>query len=143
MEVVQQKSWFGKNWIWVVPVGGCLTLIIIAVVFIGSVFFGVKEVFKNSTPYEYALEQAQNNPEVMSALGNLIESDGMISGNISYQNNSGVADFSIPIKGSKGKGRIFIVAEKSGDEWIYEKLYVVIKDTQEEINLLKKVLESI
>ena len=67
----------------------------------------------------------------------------MISGNISYQNNSGDANFSIPIKGSKGKGRIFVVAHKSGDDWFYEKLYVVIKDTQQEINLLEKGLESI
>jgi len=143
MEVVHQKSWFGRNWMWLVPVGGCLTLIVVGIVFIGSLFFGVTEVFKNSTPYEYALEQARNNPEVILALGDHIESDGMISGNISIQNDKGNADFSIPIKGSKGKGRIFVIAEKSGDEWFYEKLYVVIKMTQQEINLLEKVLESI
>lgn len=143
MEEVRQKSWFGRNWIWVVPVGGCLTLIIIGMVFIGSIFFGVTKMFKNATPYEYALEQASQNREVILILGNTIESDGMISGNISIDNNSGSADFSIPIKGSKGTGRVFVVAEKKNGEWIYEKLYVLIKETQEEINLLEKELEHI
>jgi hypothetical protein len=143
MEEVRQKSWFGRNWIWVVPVGGCLTLIIIGLVFIGSIFFGVTKMFKSSTPYEYALEQASQNREVALILGNTSESDGMISGNISINNNSGIADFSIPIKGSKGEGRIFVVAEKRNGEWIYEKLYVLIKETQEEINLLEKELEHI
>lgn len=143
MEEVRQKSWFGRNWIWVVPVGGCLTLIIIGMVFIGSIFFGVTKMFKNATPYEYALEQASQNREVTLILGNTIESDGMISGNISIENHSGYADFSIPIKGSKGTGRVFVVAEKKNGEWIYEKLYVLIKETQEEINLLEKELEHI
>jgi hypothetical protein len=143
MEEVRQKSWFGRNWIWVVPLGGCLTLIIIGIIFIGTLFFGVTNMFKNSTPYEYALEQASHNPEVAFILGNPIEADGMISGNISIKNNTGIADFSIPIKGSKGTGRIVVVAEKKDGEWMYEKLYVLIKETQEEINLLKSVLEHI
>lgn len=143
MEKGRQKSWFGRNWIWIVPVGGCLTLIIIGLIFIGTLFFGVTKMFESSTPYEYALEQASQNREVILILGNAIDSDGMISGNISIDNNSGSADFSMPIKGSKGKGRIFVVAEKKNGEWIYEKLYVLIKETQEEINLLEKELEHI
>lgn len=143
MEEVRQKSWFGRNWIWVVPVGGCLTLIIIGLIFIGTLFFGVTRMFKNSTPYEYALEQASQNREVTLILGDAIESDGIISGNISIDNNSGIANFSIPIKGSKGEARIYVVAEKRNGEWIYEKLYVLIKETQEEINLLEKELEHI
>jgi hypothetical protein len=67
----------------------------------------------------------------------------MISGNISIKNNTGIADFSIPIKGSKGAGRIVVVAEKKDGKWMYEKLYVLIKETQEEINLLESVLEHI
>lgn len=143
MEEVRQKSWFGRNWIWVVPVGGCLTLIIIGLIFIGTLFFGVTNMFKNSTPYEYALEQASQNREVTLILGDAIESDGIINGNISIDNNSGIANFSIPIKGSKGEARIYVVAEKRNGEWIYEKLYVLIKETQEEINLLEKELEHI
>ncbi len=143
MEEVRQKSWFGRNWMWVVPVGGCTTLIIIGVIFVGTLFFGVTKMFKNSTPYDYALEQASNNPDIIFILGNDIEADGMISGNISFKNDSGEADFSIPIKGPNGKGRIFVIAEKKDGLWVYEKLYVLIKETQEEINLLEKELERI
>ena len=36
MEEQKQKSWLGKNWPWVVPVGGCLTLIIVIGVMIST-----------------------------------------------------------------------------------------------------------
>ena len=38
MEEIKQKSWFSQNWIWVVPVGGCLTLIVLAVFGLGAAF---------------------------------------------------------------------------------------------------------
>ncbi len=41
MENAQQKSWFGRNWRWVLPVGGCLTVILLFVFGIGALFFGV------------------------------------------------------------------------------------------------------
>ncbi len=142
MEAQKRKSWFGRNWLWVVPVGGCLTLIVLAVLGVGSLFYGVTSLLKNSTPYEYALEQAQENPEVVAQLGETIEADGMISGNLTYTNNKGEANIQIPIKGSKGEGTLFVVGEKYGEDWTYEKLYVLIKDSQEKINLLDKVIEG-
>ena len=141
MEEQRQKSWFSRNWGWVVG-GGCLTLIIIVIVFFGSIFYGVSKMFTSSTPYKYAMEQASTNEEVISILGKPIESDGMINGNISLNGDDGEADFRLPIKGPKGEARIVVVATKDYGEWIYEKLYVQIKDTQEEINLLDKVLEG-
>ncbi|WP_299548243.1 cytochrome c oxidase assembly factor Coa1 family protein [Seonamhaeicola sp.] len=143
MEEIKQKSWFGRNWLWVVPVGGCLTLIVLAVLGIGTLFVGVSKMFTSSAPYEYALSEASNNTEVIAALGEPIESDGIISGNISLKNNDGEANFSIPIKGSYGTGSITVIGTKTDGEWHYESLYVTIKGTQESINLLKKELESI
>lgn len=143
MEEQQHKSWFKRNWKWAVPVGGCLTLIILGVLGIFSLIFGVTKMFTSSEPYEYAMEHAKNNPEVINILGAPIESDGIINGNISLRNNDGEADFSIPIKGSSGEGNIIVVAEKKDGTWFYEKLYVQIKSNQEQINLLEKELEHI
>ncbi|WP_282134714.1 cytochrome c oxidase assembly factor Coa1 family protein [Seonamhaeicola maritimus] len=137
MEETNQKSWFGRNWPWVLPVGGCLTLIVLAVMGIGTLFVGVSKMFTSSAPYEYALSEASNNAEVIAVLGEPIESDGIISGNISLKNNDGEADFSIPIKGLNGEGSITVVGTKIGGEWTYKLLYVTIKETQEQINLLK------
>lgn len=143
MEEIKRKSWFGRNWLWVLPVGGCLTIIILFVLGVGALFFGVSEMFTSSTPYSYAVERAFENEAVIRVLGKPLETDGFISGNISLENDDGEADFKIPIAGSKGKARIVVVATKTYGKWVYEKLYVLIKESHEEINLLDKDLEGI
>ena len=144
MEEVNQKSWFGRNWIWLLPVGGCLTIILLFVFGVGAIFFGVKNAIENSGPYEYALQEARLNDDVAYHLGDPIETNGIMQGNISLQNSdSGHVDIKIPIKGSEGEGTIFVVGEKIDGEWVYERLYVLIKETQDEINLIDKNLEGI
>ncbi len=110
---------------------------------IGAIFFGVTNVLKNSTPYEYALEQASNNREVIKFLGEPVETDGIMSGNISLHNDTGNVNIEIPLKGPKGKGSVIVIGEKIDGEWIYEELYVLIKESNEKINLLNKILEVI
>lgn len=144
MEEIRKKSWFARNWPWVVPVGGCLTVIILFVLGIGAIFFGVSKAITGSAPYEYAMESASNNTEVLAVLGASIESDGIMQGSISLNgSDSGDVDIIIPIKGTKGKGSIIVVGNKIDGEWIYEELYVLIKETGEQINLLQKALEDI
>jgi len=143
IEQVQQKSWFSRNWMWLVPVGGCLTIILLFVFGIGALIFGAFSMITNSTPYEYALEQAKNNPQVIELLGTPIDTDGIMQGNISFENDEGNADFQIPIEGPNEKAKIIVIAQKDYGEWIYEELYVEIKESKEKINLLDKSLEGI
>ncbi|WP_298893208.1 cytochrome c oxidase assembly factor Coa1 family protein [uncultured Psychroserpens sp.] len=142
MEHVRQKSWFGRNWLWVLPVGGCLGVILLFVFGIGAAIFGVSKIIKESAPYEYAVESAKSNGDVQDALGEVIDTDGLFEGNITINNSTGEADLKIPIKGEKGKGIIVVLAEKDDEGWQYEKLYVLIKETQEKINLLEKSIEG-
>jgi len=139
----EQKNWFGRNWVWAVPGCGCVGIILFVVFGAGAAFLGLKNFVSNSTPYEYAVEQAINNPEVILLLGDPVETDGMMSGNVSIQNESGNANFTVPLKGSEGTGTLIVVAERFDGEWVYEDLYVIIKDTQERINLLDQSLEGI
>ncbi|OBX26077.1 GAF domain-containing protein [Gelidibacter algens] len=141
-EEIKQKSWFKRNWIWVVPVSGCLTLIVLAVLGIGSLFYGVTKVMTNSEPYEYAMEMTQNSTEVVIAIGDDIQKDGMTGGSVSYNNGLTKADLQIPIEGSKGRATIVVKARKEADQWTYEELYVLIKESQEQIHLLNKTLED-
>ena len=140
-----QKSWFGRNWLWFIPLTGCLGFILLIVLGIGAAFFGVSKMINNSTPVEYAIEQASKNELVIENLGEPIEKYGIPSGNISLKNDGGNVDFSIPIRGNKGEAILVVRGIRVDGKWIYEDLYVIIKETQEEINLLEKekVLESI
>ncbi|MDT0557885.1 cytochrome c oxidase assembly factor Coa1 family protein [Ichthyenterobacterium sp. W332] len=143
MEQQKQKSWFARNWPWVIPVTGCLGLIVLLIVGAGAAIFGVSKMITNSEPYEYAIEQASTNKEVISLLGDSIESDGIMKGDISLSNDDGHVDITIPIKGKKGKGKVSIKGEKTDGVWDYESIYVTIKSSGEEINLLDKNLEGI
>lgn len=133
---VPQKSWFARNWGWVVPVGGCLTIIVLFFVFLGSVFFGVSKMFTDSVPYKDALAKVNEDEYVLEILGEPIENNGIMNGNISYKNNTGSADISIPIKGPKGEARLYVVGSKKDEQWAYSELYVIISETDEQIDLL-------
>ncbi len=149
MNEQQEKSWFSRNWMWAVPVGGCgcgcLLLVLLFVFGIGAAIFGISNMISNSEPVEYAIEKATTNDIVVVILGDPIKKHGIPSGNISLDNNDGEVDFTIPLKGNKGKGTLVVKGIRVDGKWVYEDLYVRIKETQEEINLLEntKALESI
>ncbi|MGJ8745399.1 cytochrome c oxidase assembly factor Coa1 family protein [Polaribacter sp.] len=146
MEEIKQKSWFQRNWMWAVPVGGCgcgcVVIILLFIFGIGAAFFGISQAFNEATPIKYATELAFSNLEVQEALGNDLEKYGIPSGNISLNNDDGDIDFSIAIKGTKGVGSIVVRGIKTNGKWVYEDLYVFIKETQNQINLLEKVTED-
>ena len=141
-ETIPQKSWWKRNWKWVVPTGGCLTLLIIGGLIVGSIFFGVSKMFKNATPYQEALSMAKADKKVTQTLGEPIETDGMAGGELNYKNGQGSADLSIPIKGPNGEATLFLVGEKLEDTWEYSKLEVQINDTERVIDLLDKKLKD-
>jgi hypothetical protein len=133
---IQQKSWFARNWGWAIPVGGCLTLIVLFFIFLGSLIFGVNELITESTPYQDALVKVNEDEYVVNILGEPIETNGIMNGSISYKNNTGSADISIPIKGSKGEAQLYVIGTKQNDQWTYKEMYVIIDETDEQIDLL-------
>ncbi|WP_074406941.1 cytochrome c oxidase assembly factor Coa1 family protein [Aquimarina megaterium] len=133
---IQQKSWFARNWGWAVPVGGCLTLIVLFFIFLGSLIFGVSELITESTPYQDALVKVNEDEYVVNILGEPIETNGIMNGSLSYKNNTGSADISIPIQGPKGEAQLYVVGTKQNDQWTYKEMYVIIDETDEQIDLL-------
>jgi len=131
-----RKNWWDRNWKWFVPTG-CLGLIVLFGLFIAGIFFGVTSMMKDSDAYKESMTIVQHDKSVNDKLGSPIEADGMVSGNISIHNDTGNCDLQIPIKGSKGKGTLFVVAEKKG-KWKYSQMSVYIEATDEEIDLLVK-----
>lgn len=148
MNIENQKSWLGRNWPWALPVGccsGCLIFIIILIVGFGATVLSVVDSLGGLSPIEEAIERAEKNERVVQLLGEDIESDGFPNGTISISDSDGEVDFTIPIKGDKGEGLLVVKGIRKDKKWIYEDLYVTIKETNERINLLEKekVLESI
>ncbi|AUC83097.1 cytochrome c oxidase assembly factor Coa1 family protein [Lacinutrix sp. Bg11-31] len=134
MENTEQKSWFSRNWGWLLG-GGCLSIIVVVVLVIVGAFYKISNSISGSEPYTYAFSQAIENQEVIGFLGEPIESDGM--GSTSYKNTNGKSTVSltIPIKGSIDEGEIIVEAEKINNEWAYNTLYVKIDGESELIYL--------
>ncbi len=135
-EQTYQKNWFGRNWKWAVPTFGCLTIIILAIVFAGTLFLGVTTMFKDSIPYKEAMTSLKSNETVIAQLGEPIETNGMIKGNIDIKGNQGSADYKIPVKGPKGEATLMVIAEKFNGNWKYEILQVTFDESGEKIDLL-------
>jgi hypothetical protein len=134
--VTVQRSWWDRNWKWLIPTG-CLSLILIFSLFIGGIFYAITSSMKNSAPYKEAIKQVQKNKLVTEKLGDFIESDGMITGEVNISGPSGTVDLQIPIKGTKGEGVLVVVADKQNSQWKYKVMHVNLNDSTEQINLLK------
>ncbi|OXA78252.1 Cytochrome oxidase complex assembly protein 1 [Flavobacterium aquidurense] len=131
-----KKNWWDRNWKWFVPTG-CLSLLVLFGLFIAAIFFGATSMMKDSDSYKGAMTIVQNDKYMNKILGSPIENDGLVSGNISINNEVGNCDLQIPIKGPKGKATLFVVAEKKG-EWKYREISVHVDATDEQIELISK-----
>ncbi len=142
MNEIKQKSWFGRNWPWVLPVGGCLTVIVLFIAGVGAAIFGVTKAISGSKPYEYAYEKATTHHAVIEALGTPIEKGFMNSkSNYSYNNGETTISLTIPIKGSRNSALIYVEGTKDGDDWQYSKLFVDIDNNDiSDVDLLKEDL---
>jgi hypothetical protein len=130
------RSWFKRNWKWVVPGGGCVLVIIFIVVLAFGMIGGISNLFEESTPYQLALELANSDSRVTELMGTGIESDGMAKGNITYSNGTQSSILEIPIKGSKSDGVLLLNAYKEGDDWLFRELKVVAVGRTDTISLL-------
>ena len=134
---LQQTTWWGRNWKWFVPTG-CMTLLLLVVVFVVSIVFVVFTALKSSDVYQTALARAKADSRVTAALGSPIEAGFFVSGSTHVTGPSGEAELSIPIAGPNGKGTIYAVAEKSAGKWSFSKLAVEVQGTGKRIDLIEQ-----
>ena len=130
-----RAGWWSRNWKWFVPVG-CLGMLVVLVVFVGSILLIVFGALKSSDAYKTAVARAKANPQVIEALGTPIEEGMFLSGKTNVDGSSGEADLTIPISGPKGKAKIYAVATKRAGRWTYSTLEAEIDGRDERIDLL-------
>jgi len=93
-----------------------IPIILVVVLFVGSLFFGILSFFRNHPAYHMALDYIEDNPRITELVGE-IESFGFFpSGNISTSGGHGQADFTIRVYGSDGTAhvRVILVREPLG-----------------------------
>jgi hypothetical protein len=130
-----EKSWKDRNPGWAITLAASLvfgSLVVFVCCLIGSIEYS----FKHSDVYHMALEQVESNPEVAERVGRDIHSGWIWQGNINLRNSEGNANMTIPIAGSKGAGKIHLVAKKHSGVWRFNELEFEPDSRSDSINLL-------
>jgi hypothetical protein len=136
-----KPNWWKRNWKWFVPLG-CFSMALLFLVFIGSILVIVFSAMKSTDVYKEALARAKADPAVIEALGLPIKEGFLLSGNTNVNGASGESNLAIPIFGPKGKGTIYVSANKALGQWNYYGLVVEVGQTHERIDLLRKSAPS-
>ena len=99
----------------------------------------IVQAYSDYSLYENAIAKAKTNHRVLEVLGDIepIDKLSILEGSVIYSNNKNSVQTSIRIKGTKGKGKLDIVADKIGEQWIYKKITIRIKNPEEEIQVLQ------
>lgn len=123
----EERSWWSRNWIWVVP-AGCLGILLMPVACVAGLGLLLYGTITSSDLFSLSLETAQNHPAIIEALGQPVEHGWLFEGSIDINGSTGDADYSITISGPKGNATLHVVAEKHAGEWEFETLEVELED---------------
>lgn len=138
------RSWWSRNWKWVVPVG-CLVLLLPILAFAGFLGALLAIVFgsiKSMDVYEQAIALAKSSPAVIEALGQPVEEGWMVGGQVKTSGPSGSASISVPLEGPKGEGTLYAIAFKNAGRWEYQTLEVAVEGREDRIDLLQAEAEE-
>jgi Cytochrome oxidase complex assembly protein 1 len=127
----QSRSWLGRNWKWLLA-----AVFVCGAVFVAGIFTLVMGAMRGSDVAREATARAQANALVGQRLGTPISEGWMVSGSINVSPGSGDADLSVPISGPKGKGTVYVRAQKAGGAWTYNLMEATIEASSERIDLL-------
>ena len=136
-ELIQHKSWIKRNRIWVIPFIG-LFLIVLVVLFnsgLGSKINDISKAYADTALYENAIIEVKKNTQATNVLGEILPMDNMAitEGFVSYSDDNKKVKTTIRIVGTKGKGKLDILAERNLGNWIYKEIKIRIKGSNEPI----------
>ena len=144
-ELILEKSWFKRNWKWVVPVFAFLLAVIflIASSGLGGQFGDYGKAYADSSLYKVPMEKVQSNTRVGEVLGKIEQMGRMaiLNGTVHYSDDNKMVDSTIKIFGEKGKAMLDISAERRNGAWVYNKINVRIKNPPEKKELIPIIKE--
>ena len=103
---------------------GCGVLFLLGAAGVAALFLFVFGAIKSSHVYTEAVRRAQSNPQVIARPGTPIETGWWVSGNVNIHNESGNAEITIPIHGSKASATIHAGATEENNNWKFTRLVV-------------------
>lgn len=140
-ELIIKNSWWKTNWKWFLPTFIAALLLLIGLVWSSTSdgsFTDIVQAYADHSIHEKAIEKANENQRVHDVIGKIEPLDklAILEGNAIYSNDHNSVSLSVRIKGNKGKGKMDIKADKNGNEWVYQKISIRLKDSKEVIQII-------
>ena len=142
-DLIEQKSWWKKNWKWFVPLSG-ISIILIAILVslgVGEIGTNLVQAYSDTELFENALEKVKSDKRVAELLGEIepIDKLAILEGVVMYSNENKTVNLSIRIIGTKGKAKMDISADLINNKWDYKKINIRIKKPIENKQIIKIV----
>ena len=137
VQQTQQRTWWGRNWKWLVPIG-CLGSFVLVAMSCGGIFVIVLGSIKSSWACSQAVDLARHNKTVVEKLGEPIEVGWLVSGSINVSGPSGNADLAVSLRGPQDNGTLYVVAHKTAGKWQFDSAEVEVNGQEERIYLLNE-----
>src|ERR1700689_3179579 len=99
----QNRSWLGRNWIWLLA-----AFFVCGAVFVVGIFALIMGAMRSSDVAREATARAQSNAVLAQRLGSPISEGWFVGGSINVSPGAGDADLSVPVSGPKGKGTVYV-----------------------------------
>ena len=138
--LVIEKSWWQRNWKWILPIGIILFLVsIVLTLSIDGNPTDILQAYNEDVLYKNAIDKANSNERVIEVIGKIDDLDqlAILEGSSKYSNNNNSIEITFRVTGDKGKGKMDISADKNGSEWEYKKISIRIKEPNEEIKIIE------
>jgi len=124
------ESWARRHWKGLVATAVTLVLVAVLAVVAGVIAL-VMWSLRQSDVLRLAMERARKNPAVVEQLGTPINPGWLISGSMHMENDSGTANFTVPIHGPRQEAKLYLDARKQMGEWTFNSLTVKTDQGQE------------
>jgi hypothetical protein len=128
-----KATWWNQNWKWFLPV--LCFCGVLALGFIALIVFLVSGMMKSSDAYQLPVAAAKTDARVIKAIGSPVEEGFFPTGAISTAGSSGHANLSIRLSGPKGRGTIYVLADRAMNAWNFSNLVFVVEGTSDRIHL--------
>ncbi len=134
-ELIEQKSWWKRNWKWFLPISG-LIVIFIAIFFssgMSGAVTNLAQAYADAELYENALEKVKTDQRATELLGEIepIDKLAILEGSVGYSDDNKTVNSSIRLTGKKLVARMDITATQINNKWNHKKINIRIKNPPE------------
>lgn len=139
----KKKGWFGRNWLWFVPLVILLPLLCCCGGPLGLMWFGISTV-QDMPPYKDSIAEVQQNQDIIAELGSPIPTPGLFEmmsagGDMDVQTSGATMTFTamIPMSGPNASGTLWVEAESTdgGVTWTYTEREFTFDHNNEAVDL--------